>query len=408
MSQYFPPEIGAPQVRLAAVATALVGKGHAVEVVTGMPNHPTGRIFPEYRHRFYVHENWQGCRVHRVWLYAALGAGIYRMLNYLSFVITVCWPLSRVRKPDIVLVESPPPFYMVPVVFFNLFWRAKLVMNVADLWPDSVIEMGLMKKGLRTGILGVVERWSYRCADRVNAMTEGIRDSLIRCKAVPENKVLFFPNGVDVITFEPKEPDPLLAKELGLQHARVILYAGTLGYAQGLETALRAMVEVTPSLPDVCLVLIGDGSERAALEQLASELRLGNVRFLPPRPPEYVARLYSLALAGLATLKALPLFEGARPSKIFPIMACGKAVIYSGAGEGARLIAKAKAGVITPPGDVRALADAISSLANNPALAAICGRNGRDFVLRHLSWGRIIDEWLKQLGVVSPAFQEPA
>ena len=397
ITQYFDPEIGAPQVRLAAVTRALVAKGHEVEIVTGMPNHPTGAIFPGYRNRFYLKEDWRGCKVHRVWLYPALGAGFKRIVNYLSFAVLVLFPLSRVRKPDVILVESPPPFVMAPVVFFNLFWRAKLVLNVADLWPDSITEMGLMREGMLTSILRAFEAWCYRRTHYINAVTEGIKDSLVNKKNVPINKVLFFPNGADTEMFRPQEPDSVLAEQLGLKEKDAILYAGTLGYAQGLDVALQAMAIMEARYPSAHLVFIGDGSDRERLNKLAKTLALNNVSFLSPHPPEYVANLFSICIAGFACLKSLPLFEGARPSKIFPIMASGKPVIYSGAGEGARLVLEAQAGIVSPPGDPEALSEAFAALINDREKADKYGRNGRDYVVKNLGWEMIVDKWLSQL-----------
>jgi len=110
LSQYFPPETGAPQVRLAAMIRELLGLGHTVEVVTALPNYPHGQIFPDYRGRFYRLQDWEGVRVHRVWMYAATGAGIKRLLNYFSFMLTAFWGLRKAQKPDYLFIESPPLF----------------------------------------------------------------------------------------------------------------------------------------------------------------------------------------------------------------------------------------------------------------------------------------------------------
>ena len=397
VTQYFPPEIGAPQVRLSAVAKALVARGHEVEIATGMPNHPTGTIFPEYRRKFYLKEEWRGCEVHRVWLYAALGAGFRRILNYLSFAALVMFPLFRVRKPDVILVESPPPFVMAPVVLFNLFWRARLVLNVADLWPDSITELGLMREGLVTRILRRFELWCYRHADNINAITNGIEESLIVNKGVPKSKVLFFPNGADTTVFTPSLRDTKIASDLGLEGKHLILYAGTIGYAHGLDVALHAMANIGARVPSAYLIIIGDGSERERLTQAAKELDLNNVSFLPAKPPEYIARLYSVATAGLACLRPLPFFEGARSSKIFPIMSSGKPVVYSGAGEGARLVLEAQAGIVTTPGDSEALSEAFVVLITDRKKAEEYGRNGRDYIVKNLGWETIIDRWLLEL-----------
>jgi glycosyltransferase involved in cell wall biosynthesis len=124
--------------------------------------------------------------------------------------------------------------------------------------------------------------------------------------------------------------------------------------------------------------------------------RLANVLFLDPQPIEYVARIYSIAIAGFASLKNLPLFEGARPSKVFPIMSSGKPVVYSGAGEGARLIVEANAGVVTAPENVNELTEAFRLILRGPALAVRMGANGRRYVEERLSWSQVVGAWLEQ------------
>lgn len=397
LSQYFPPEIGASQVRLAAVATELCRLGHQVEVVTGLPNYPTGRIFPDYRGRVHMRENWNGIPVHRVWLYPATGAGLRRMLNYGSFVTTSFYGLKGVPRPDFIFVESPPLFTVLPGWFASRWWKAPLILNVADLWPDSIRELGLMQNGAFLRLAGRLEHWAYRKARFINAVTEGIRTTLIREKGVSPDRILFLPNGVDTELFSPRPPDRALARHMGLHGKKILVYAGNVGYAQGLEVGLRAMSLLRDAAQDLVLIIVGDGSARRQLQELAGELRLANVRFVPPQPPEYVASILSLSLAGLVTLKALPLFEGARPSKVFPIMASGKPVIYSGSGEGARLVEAARAGIVVPPENPEALAAAIRTLLENPTLAEEMGRNGRRYVEENFTWSKVVGRWLEDL-----------
>ncbi len=397
LTQYFPPEIGAPQVRLAAFARELIRLGHEVEVVTAVPNHPTGRIFPEYRGMWYRQETWEEVPVHRVWVYASVGAGLKRILNYASFTLTCLFGLLRARRPDYVFVESPPLFLSMPGALAAAWWRVPLIFNVADLWPDSVRELGILREGLVLSLAETLEQWSYRQARYVNAVTEGIRSVLFKNKRVPPGKVLFLPNGADTTLFKPRPPDVELAREWGLEGRKVIVYAGTLGFAQGLGVVLDAMASVRRDVPEALFVFLGDGSERERLVRRASELGLENVKFIPPHPPEFVARLYSVAYAGFASLKSLPLFEGARPSKLFPIMACGKPVIFSGSGEAVRLIEEAQAGLTALPENPGALAEVIRVLLNDPHRAEQLGLNGRRYVEAHLSWSALVQDWLIQL-----------
>ncbi len=395
LTQYFPPEVGAPQIRLASMIRELTRLGHEVEVITALPNYPTGRIFPEYRGKWYCRETWEGVPIRRVWLYASTGAGFRRMLNYGSFTFASLVGLMGTKRPDYIFVESPPLFLSIPGWVASVVRRSRFIFNVADLWPDSVRELGFVSDGWMLRLAERIEAWSYRKAAFVNAVTEGIRQNLIEKKGVSPEKVLFLPNGVDTELFRPMKPDEALARELGLTNKKVVLYAGTQGFANGLEVALEAAKLLADT--DVVFVLIGDGSEKKRLQKMARGRGVENVHFLDPASPEYVARLYSLALAGFSSLRNLPLFDGARPSKIFPAMASGKPVIYSGAGEGARLIEYAKAGLVVPPEDPVALAKAVRKLTENLALAEDLGRNGRQYVDENLSWKILITDWLRQL-----------
>lgn len=397
LTQYFAPEVGASQVRLAAFARVLRSLGHEVEVVTAMPNYPGGRILDAYRGAVYRREETGGVVIHRVWLYAAMGAGIKRLLNYASFAVMSLLALLRARRPHYVFVDSPPPFLSVPALLVATFWRVPVIFNVADLWPDSVRELGVLKEGPILRAAERFERWTYRRSTYVSAVTEGIRATLVERKGLPQHTVLFLPNGVDTDMFHPGPGEPELARTLGWDTKRVFLYAGGLGIAQGLTVALDAMEALRERAPDVLLAFIGDGSERKTLEGAARERGLTNVRFYDARPPEYVARLYRCAMAGFASLRNLPLFDGARPSKILPAMASGKPVVYSGAGEGARLIARAQAGLVVRPEEPNALADAIVRLAADPALAAELGANGRRCVETEYTWSFLVRRWIDDL-----------
>lgn len=394
LTQYFAPEMGAAQLRLAAMIRELRAAGHEVEVVTAMPNHPTGRIFPEYVGRVYRREERDGVVVHRVWLYASVGAGGRRMANYLSFVLTSLVGLAAARRPDFVFVESPPLFLSFPALLVARLRGARVIYNVADLWLDAAVELGILRPGPVLRFARAFERWTLRHVDFVTTVTEGLRSRLL-AKGVAPDRLLFLPNGVDTELFAPREADAALGRALGLDGRHVVVYAGTHGYSHGLDVVLSA----APLLRDerVTFVLIGDGSEKAALMERAARERLDNVRFLDPGDPAYVARLYSLCVAGLSTLRSTPLFDATRPVKIFSIMAAGKPVLYSGSGEGARLVETAAAGIVVPAEDPAALAASVRRVIGSPAAAAAMGRSGRAFVERHFSWQTLVHAWLSSL-----------
>jgi len=396
LTQYFPPEIGGAQTRLKSFTSELLRHGHKVEVVTAMPNYPRGQFFSGYGKRFYKRERLDGVTVHRVWLYPAVGGGLKRMLNYGSFTLTSLYGLWRAAKPDYIFVESPPLFLSFSAFLAGLLWRAPFIFNVADLWPDVVVDGGFMKDSFIVSCLRKLERWSYRRAAYVNAVTDGILTVLREKKAVPEEKLLFLPNGVDTQKFYPSLPDEDLQKKLGLAGKQIVLWAGTLGYAHGLDNVLLA-AKLLKDQPDLHFLFVGDGSARAGLLRLHQQLQLENVTFREPVTLDEVPSYYSISFCGLASLIDIPAYHGARPSKLFPALACGKPLIFVGKGEAARLVQRAEAGIVVPPGDAQLLADAVLGLARNPTLSGALGENGRRFVEDHLQWSRLVSNWLSHL-----------
>src|ERR1700675_4373384 len=240
LTQYFPPEIGGAPTRLQSIATELKRMGHEVEVLTGFPNYPRGKFFPGYEHGVYRREIREGVTIHRVWLYPATGGGILRIFNYLSFTCTSFFGLLRTKRPDYIFVESPPIFLSIPACLAGFLWGVPFIFNVSDMWPDIIVEGGFLKEGHLVRCMRAIERWSYRKAAFVNAVTDGVRRDLLTKKSLSPEKVLFLPNGADTVRFQPRPPDNALKAELGLTSKKVILWAGTLGFAHGLEHVLQA------------------------------------------------------------------------------------------------------------------------------------------------------------------------
>ncbi len=397
LTQYFAPEASAAPIRLAAIIRQLRRLGHDVEVVTGMPNYPVGRIFDGYRGKFYTCEIWEGVRVHRVWLYAAVGKGWRRYLNYLTFTLLSFFGLMRAAKPDCLFVESPPLSLSMPGFFYSRLRNVPFVFYVADLWPDAVRDnLELDKEGVALKFARALELWSYRKADYVCAVTEGILSEL-QSRRVPQRKLLFLPNGVDLEQFAPMPPDDRLRQELGLQGKEIVLYAGTHGYAHGVERILQAARVLQERRPECHFVFVGDGSAKPMLIREAKKLGIHNVSFLDPVPPEKVGSLFSIALCGLVSLNESSISQHTRPVKSLTAMSCGRPVVYIGPGEGGRLVKNANAGLVLERGEPDAIADAICRLAGDPVLAASLGRNGRKFVEEYLPWPLLVRRWLHDL-----------
>ncbi len=393
LSQYFPPETGAPPIRLASMIRELLRLGHTVEVVTAMPNYPTGKIFPNYQQRFYQLDNWEGIPVHRVWMYAAKGAGIKRLLNYFSFTMTASFGLKKAQKPDYLFIESPPLFLGITGYLAAKLWKVPFIFNVADLWPDTISALGLMSEGLVLKLARRLEMWLYNKASYITVVTPSVQQILIDKKRVQANKILLLPNGVDTKLFGKFESK----LTIDIPNKILILYAGTHGYAHGMEVVLQAAKLLIDT--NVLFLCIGGGSDKQRIMKLSKDMELDNVIFWDSQPPEFIANLYNLAFAGIATFRDSPLLECTRPAKTLPILASGKPILFSGAGEGAKLVKDSQSGIVTAPGDYNGLAKSVRKLINHPEYATQLGLNGRKYAEQNLDWSIIVADWLKQLNM---------
>jgi len=402
LSQYFPPEVGATQVRLASMCRELVRAGHQVDVVTGMPHHPAGKIFPGYRRRFCSLEFEGGVRVRRTWLYAATGSGWRRILSYFSFMMTCLYSIERVRKPDYIFVDSPPLFLGVSGWLASVYWKCPFIFNVADLWPDSVLDLGVMKEGVFVKAAFGLEGWIYRRAQFVNAVTRGIYDVLLTRKNVPADKILFLPNGVDTSIIQPLPSDESLKKQLGLAGKRIAIYAGNHGYAAGAEQILQA-AKLLESHADLHFLFVGDGPDKLRLQSLAADLQLQNTTFLDSVPLDRMSSYLSIAEIALVTLRKAGVTRGARPAKTFVMMAGAKPIILAAEGEAEELIESSQAGVIVPPDEPEQFASAILAMYENPEAAREMGRRGLAYVREKFEWSKLVGNWLNQLRAAETA-----
>lgn len=396
LTQYFPPEKGAAQVRLWELAKGLKNQGHKVTVVTAFPNHPTGSIPPEYRGRFFAEEEKEGIKVLRTWIYPVKRGRFWlRLFNYFSFVFSSLYGVFRSEQQDLIVVESPPLFIGFSAMAASLIKKAPYIFNVSDLWPESAVQLGLVTNKHLIKMSEWLEALFYRKAFKLSAQTQGIVEGL-KNRGVKPQDILFLPNGVDTDLFQPRDRDKELEASLGLQGKYIILYAGTMGYAHGIETALEA-ADILRNDPEIFFLFVGDGSERPKLEQLAKDKKLSNLRFIDFQPLEEIPRYYSLSRINLSTLRRYKLAQGVRPSKVFPALASGQPIIYVGEGEGAEIVKKSGGGLLIEPENPELLAKAILELKNNPEYCRELALKGREYVLENYSWKKIIKDWLNQL-----------
>ncbi|NOT62702.1 MAG: glycosyltransferase family 4 protein [Acidobacteria bacterium] len=379
--QYYPPEMGAPAARTAEHAQHWAAVGHAVTVITGMPNHPTGIIHPDYRGAWLRREKIAGVELLRSWVYVTPNKGfLKRILNFLSFLVTsLLAGVLLTRRPDVVVGTSPQFFCALAAYLLSVVKRVPFVFEVRDIWPQSAIELGVLRNRVVIAVLETMESFLYRRAALIVPVAEATRDYLL-AKGISAEKIVVIPNGIDAgYLAAPSLSAEGLRVELGLQGQFIVSYIGT----HGMSHALEQVLEAAGRLPDVFFLLVGEGAEKAKLKAQAQAMKLTNLRLIDQQPRDRLFAFYRASDVGIVPLKKLPLFQKVLPSKLFELMGNGVPLICSVAGEAAELVERAGGGLCIEPENVEALISAIERLCDDAALRRQLSARGRDFVLAH-------------------------
>lgn len=400
LTQYYPPEIGAPQIRLRSLAGELRRHGIEVDVLTGMPNYPAGRIYPGYEGRWRMREVIDGVPVRRTWTYAATGRSARaRLANYFSFTIAAMFETLFGPRPAVMFVESQPLSLGVVAVLMKWLRGVPYVYNVPDLQIDVARELGFMRNRGVFALALWMENLFLRQSWKVSTVTEGFIEHFVD-RGIPRAQITFLPNGADTEFLRPRAPAEALLDRWSLHGKTTFAYVGTHAFYHGLDTLVDAAA-LLHDRPDIALLMIGDGPERARLKEHVARRGISNVIF-GESPYAEMDELYSIVYASVATLRDVPVANGMRLSKIFPSLSCAVPVIYAGRGEAAELISRESCGVVVPPETPAALADAMRRLADDPARRGALGLAGRALVEREYSWSRIVPRWLEEAGVLGP------
>ena len=397
LTQYYPPEIGAPQIRLRALTRHLHKFGIDVEVLTAMPNYPAGKIFPGYAGKWSLTEQLDGVRVRRTWVYAATGkSALVRLANYFSFTTTAMFAALFGPRPDVLFVESQPLSLGVIAILMRYLRRVPYVYNVPDLQVDVARQMGFLSNSLFLRVALAAENTFLKKSWKVSTVTHGFIEHF-ESRGLPRSQITFLPNGADTDFLRPEEPSGALLDRWGVRGKKVFLYVGTHAYYHGLDVLIDA-AGLLLDQQDIVFLMIGDGPERQRLKQKAADLKLTNIIF-GESPYEEMDQLYSIGYASIATLRQIDVAKTMRLSKVFPSLSCAVPVIYAGAGEAAELLQEKKCGIVTQPENAAQLAAAISGLAGNPDLRQALGSAGRALVQEEYSWSAIVARWLKEIGL---------
>ena len=382
LSHYFPPEVNAPATRTYEHCRQWVRDGHQVTVVTCAPNHPQGRVYEGYRNRIYQRETKDGISVVRIWTFVTANEGfLKRTLNYISYMCSACI-VSLVRpKADIVLSTSPQFFNGLAGYFVSKLRRIPWVLEIRDLWPESIVAVGAIKSPVIISLLEWIERFAYRKADWIVPVTDSFKTYML-AKGIEARKITVVKNGVDLAQYAPRDGASALAEELGVEGKFVVSYFGTHGMAHHLQTILHAAHRLNGS-KNIIFLMVGDGAERRALLQMRDDMALGNVMMLDQQPKSRMRDFWALSDISLVLLKQSDLFKTVIPSKIFESLAMTKPIILGVEGESADLLRAANAGICIEPEQADELAARVLELSQNPERCQQLGRNGRRYVMEH-------------------------
>lgn len=408
--QDFPPEVGAGPARVTEMALRWQEAGARVTVVTGMPNRrlpdrPDGVVHPDYRGRLFMEEDWQGLRVLRSWLFATPRRGFaWTLLNNLSFLATgTLHSLLRLRGVDVLIASSPPFFAHLAGDVYRRVARVPMVLEIRDLWPDYLVEMGALRNRRAQRALFALERSLLSHARHAVVVTESFRQRVIG-KGMAPDEVTVVPNGVDVEQYHASREEPPVEALRRRGEEFVVGYLGTFGAGQGLRTLVEAQARLEARGAPVRMVLVGDGPDRAAVTRHAEELGVRGVSFGPPIPRDRTRAFYNACDLCLVPLAPLPIFQETIPSKIFEVMACERPVLACVAGEGARIVGESGGGWVCAPGDAEEIAASIvRAMESTPAERAAMGRAGREYVMRNYDRRAHADRYLALLQSLAPA-----
>jgi glycosyltransferase involved in cell wall biosynthesis len=383
---YFPPEVNAPASRTYEHAVRWVKAGHDVTVVTCVPNCPDGVVFEGYRNRLRSQtEMVDGIRVVRVWTWIAPNKGtIGRILNYLSYMLSSVWSAWWLPRPDVEVSTSPQFFCGWAGVLYHWLTRVPFVVEIRDIWPESISAVGAMKKGLATRFLEWMERRMYLAADQIVTVGHGYREQ-IAAKVPVGDRITVVMNGVDTDFFTPRPHDEAFLAKWGLTGKFVCSYVGTIGMAHGLEVVIRAAQLLKDrGRSDIAFLIVGDGARREELQRQTTELGLTDLVVWTGRMSrDQMPTVLGSSDACLVHLRKTELFETVVPSKIFETMAMGRPIIMGVRGESCQIVKDAGAAIEMEPESEQDLVTALIQMTDEPELQKHFSSSAREHITTH-------------------------
>lgn len=400
LSHYFPPEVNAPATRTYEHCKYWAAQGHEVTVVTCVPNHPMGEAYEGYKNKLFHVEHVDGIKVVRLLTYITANEGfLKRTFNYVFYMWMVIFAAPFLAKADVVISTTPQFFNGLAGYFVSRIKRAPWVVEVRDLWPESILAVGAIKNNTVIKALEWLERFLYRKADFVVPVTQAFKSHIL-LRGGREEAIAVIRNGANLRQFSPKTYNEKLANDWGVSNKFVASYVGTHGMAHGLNTILEA-AELLQHRDDIVFLMVGDGAEREQLLAERDRRGLSNVVMKGQQSKAMMPEIWSITDVSLVLLKKLDLFKTVIPSKIFESMAMERPIVLGVEGEVRDIVEQSGAGVCIEPESARALADAVVRLCDDADDYRQLSEKGRVYVAAEFDRDKLAANYLKILEKVA-------
>jgi len=382
--QFFQPE---PVLRGLSLMKELQKLGNDIEVLTGFPNYPQGKIYQGYKQKLIKREIMDGVKVTRIPLYPSHDSnGVRRILNYLSFSIS-CLLIGPfiVKKPDIIYAYHPPATIFLPSIFFKLLYRKPCIFDIQDLWPDTLFSTAMLSNSILFYAIDYFCKIAYCFADKILVISPGFK-RVLQCLGVPAKKISVVFNWADDNSIHIHSEKTEYISRLAFEDYFTIMFAGNMGKAQALSSVIEAAALVENINNKVRFIFVGDGVEEEALKKKVKTLNLTNTIFLPRQPIEKIGDMLSRADVLLVHLKNDPLFEITIPSKIQTYLSIGKPILAAVKGDAANLVIASHSGMVCQPEDPEGIARAVILMAStDKKVLEEMGKNGKEYYINNLS-----------------------
>jgi glycosyltransferase involved in cell wall biosynthesis len=374
--------------------------GHEITVIAGTVHYSTGKKDEKYKGKWVVKEKYsENVTVYRTYVSEAYNKSFLgRLWGYFSFTFSSLYAaLFKVKKHhDVMIVTSPPLFVGVTGIITKIFKRIPMVFEVRDLWPESAIDTGVLTNGLLIKAAYLVEKLSYKFADKINVLTPAFKKALIEKKNVKENKIIFIPNGADTDIFQPSEKENWVRDKYGLRDKFVVTYMGAHGVANNLDSILN-VAKLCKEYKDIVFLLIGDGMEKKRLQKRAIEENIENVIFIDSQPKKLIPDFCNASDVCTAVLQKVDTFKTVYPNKVFDYMSCAKPILIGIDGVARELVENSQSGYYVDPDNPADFKEKLLMLYNNRVLLDQLGQNGLEFVTKNFSRENLAYKYIEEL-----------